>query len=916
MNKDYDIDKEHLEGFYGIEDMSVRVYNVCYNNQLKCLSDILKYYKINGSFQKLRNCGIKSNDELIAIVKKYNEGSDYKSKEETNCKEKVTDWNLNNELLIDLKLRGEISVYLYNLCIDNGLKFLWDILFFYKENHSFLSLKDFTDKSNEELIEIARKYWLRIGNNNKEISHDEIEVLKQESKDILLSNLRNNEEISVRSYNVCIDNDLHSLSDIILYYEREDSFLNLRNCGVKSNNELIELVNEYSGVISDKGKIITNTDETVLEEGFKDKALLILRKRREISVHSYDVCIENDLFSLSEIANFYKENYSFLSLRNCSKKSNNELIEIVKEYWQNIPKKDNKNNIEILSIYHDLSAEKKIMVSRYYDLLIQKLSVRANKVLVKTISIKKAIDLIEYLLVEKERLSGLINEKNVGIRTINEIIFTGNQLEILIHGLSKSNEYECNKVYLKIILNDVASDLNININDFVNSVLDINGKIKLFALINRLIINFEQTKKKRNEIISELFDDGEKAGKAKISKRLGVTIERVRQLLISKREEVKNQISFIKELNVDLLRNMFSLREQNYHIIDSRFVSEINKDENLTNNLDFYGLVCSQYFMDDFDVLIIESVKNIADKMESESSIKCIYLIKKELTNRYNFEAFYQSVKELIDSKVTQDCELHFKGYLDEYLNNDAKINNDIYEICESILYNGFDIVVSINGYIIIKRNTPKILEEYCYDLLERVGSPMTINEIFKELSLISDNKKIKPGSLQSRIHMRKDMFICFSRTSTYGLKKWEKDKENIRGGTIKEMVIEYLETKQYPVHVRELANYISKYRKNVTPKSIYANMKLDKYGYFIDYKCGFLGLKNQVYLDFKPNKIKGFLFTKDRLKEYNGYKLNDFINMFCKKYGYLKVQIESVVQEMQEDRKIIITAENKMVIL
>ena len=52
------------------------------------------------------------------------------------------------------------------------------------------------------------------------------------------------EEISVRSYNVCKYNELHSVSDLKKYYYKYKSFEKLRNCGRKSNEELIEICNK------------------------------------------------------------------------------------------------------------------------------------------------------------------------------------------------------------------------------------------------------------------------------------------------------------------------------------------------------------------------------------------------------------------------------------------------------------------------------------------------------------------------------------------------------------------------------------------------------------------------------------------------------------------------------------------------
>ena len=54
------------------------------------------------------------------------------------------------------------------------------------------------------------------------------------------------EPLSARSVNLCLYNDLHNLDDILNFYYDNDSFLKLRNCGVKSNNELISLCHKYA----------------------------------------------------------------------------------------------------------------------------------------------------------------------------------------------------------------------------------------------------------------------------------------------------------------------------------------------------------------------------------------------------------------------------------------------------------------------------------------------------------------------------------------------------------------------------------------------------------------------------------------------------------------------------------------------
>lgn len=60
-----------LKELSGIEKLDSRTYNICEDNDLTDLKTILQYFLENSSFKKLRNCGDKSNQELINICNKY-----------------------------------------------------------------------------------------------------------------------------------------------------------------------------------------------------------------------------------------------------------------------------------------------------------------------------------------------------------------------------------------------------------------------------------------------------------------------------------------------------------------------------------------------------------------------------------------------------------------------------------------------------------------------------------------------------------------------------------------------------------------------------------------------------------------------------------------------------------------------------
>jgi len=60
-----------INEIYRKVEINVRSYNICVDNRLNSLEDLKIFLKKHSTFKKLRNCGNKSNEELIAVCKKY-----------------------------------------------------------------------------------------------------------------------------------------------------------------------------------------------------------------------------------------------------------------------------------------------------------------------------------------------------------------------------------------------------------------------------------------------------------------------------------------------------------------------------------------------------------------------------------------------------------------------------------------------------------------------------------------------------------------------------------------------------------------------------------------------------------------------------------------------------------------------------
>jgi hypothetical protein len=192
---------------------------------------------------------------------------------------------------------------------------------------------------------------------------------------------------------------------------------------------------------------------------------------------------------------------------------------------------------------------------------------------------------------------------------------------------------------------------------------------------------------------------------------------------------------------------------------------------------------------------------------------------------------------------------------LNEFFNNNAvqNIAFEIQEKCKGIILLAQSTPVPSNikinnEYFIINRNTKKELYEYIYEILDERGKMKKVEEIYIEIKKKIPELNVSLESVRSTLQKDKERFVYFGRSSTYGLKKWENELDNFKGGTIRKMAIEYLNAFSSPKHISEISKHILKYRSNSNEYSILQNLKLEENGIFIFFINGYIGLSGKIY--------------------------------------------------------------------
>ncbi len=295
MNKQ---NKLPLDLFYSNNNLSKRAYDLCMINNIGYDEDLITYYNSNKSFIELKYCDQDLNVELIKFCKNYHD-IDIKEIESIQSEiiNKIFPSTLFDELEADSKVIEpisiksllrikELNVRTYNVCGGNDLMNTTDILNYYKKHHSFSSLHNCGVKSEKKLIELCKKI------DNNELHIEPFENQKPIDP-INIRALLENGELSVRTYNVCRNNDLMNTTEILNFYKKNKSFSQLHNFGEKSEKDLIDLCSKIeNNTLDTKSTKLANRNLLNID-GLDDSQIQILNSFIRKNINNYSVRANN-----------------------------------------------------------------------------------------------------------------------------------------------------------------------------------------------------------------------------------------------------------------------------------------------------------------------------------------------------------------------------------------------------------------------------------------------------------------------------------------------------------------------------------------------------------------------------------------------------------------------------------------------
>lgn len=604
----------------------------------------------------------------------------------------------------------------------------------------------------------------------------------------------------------------------------------------------------------------------------KDITLLKLWKSRNLSLRGFNVCQHLGFNTVRELSIFILRNRNNIEVMGCGEKIQKELMEIHNHF---LP--------ELLGIQEQFPVSPLVKKSRPLGRVRAKDNYFSTQAFASEPLILDLPEAKEGCQGYDEKYIKILVEKKfqkLRVRSKNALMhFFDNTLP----GKAEIWKYFIQNKFSAHKLRNVGSKTAIEIEGFVNAAVEIFNtirnegippvelaeiklkeitgmKISAPALLDKFsknempIISFAAKHLKELLHLNEIEETVIKNQWGLLDKLLSVDeiaerhllssgrIQQIRKRVINKVAQPLSKLSalmpFSKYETIFNNRTVLSIPEG---INDENINEEIAKTGNLFASFILPILFKSSYYCISANDHIEKPNKiQWYEKYKAHNKIKGVYLIKNTIVSREEVLNLYKKVFGLLC--LRQEEKLYIK--ISSLANQ--SIDDQVIEVVKFILENEFGISVE-RDFIVIPRNTPKLLYEYAEDALKQIGKPAHIGDIYAAVKTEYPGFKYSMSSLRSAIFRYKKIFISIGRTNTFGLKSWESEYENIKGGSINDIVAEFLNAIDKPCHISKIVRYVSKFR-SAKIRSISNMLRAGDNNRFVFFKDRYVGLKSKKY--------------------------------------------------------------------
>lgn len=564
-----------------------------------------------------------------------------------------------------------------------------------------------------------------------------------------------------------------------------------------------------------------------------------------IGVRSINVCGRGKLLTLQAILDYWYTHKTFLRLTNCGDKTESELTAICDKY-SNASIMIGRKMYSITEVVATFDPSKKVILNRHISFYSSTLDSPVKYAIARLLGEKQnAWELTEMLYCNESRLK---QRSGIAMASLPQLLKFRMDITSFVSILYQAEPSQFTIEYTKQIISIYYPEQPDKDDMFFEQLLDSNGKIKLFKLIDLLVRSRRLFAKNEKAVFPYVYTLTSKQ-LDECANEIALTKTRILQIKALLEDNLKSYFPFLDNMSL----NVFSFTDIELSgdliILDEKFALQNNEHAGVNFNAALYGAILS-IFVAPTHQLLTERIEIFPEsKRKSRKKLHWRYLIKNELFTTFNFNAFLNVFDGVTRERRFDEVTVSLLTWLEEFgIHKQDQRFSRIKSICEMIILHEYNLVLAPEGNWLLGANSRRTLVDAIYEVLNEVRKISTLESITALLTEKFPALKFTENSVRSTMLGQKSIFIAFSRTATYGLKKWEQEDPSIKGGTMRDIVNELLEKSPAPMHMNDVFTYILQFRET-SRHNMRVNLKDKREDRFVFFDGGYIGLKSKKYL-------------------------------------------------------------------
>lgn len=704
--------------------------------------------------------------------------------------------------------------------------------------------------------------------------------------------------ISVRTYNSLHYAGMDTLGEILDNIETPMDLLNIRNFGKKSYTEvdaiLNQMIREHKAVVPEQKEakfaalgetiigIITDAYNEVTAGETEVKAYLQAAYPQPCDMHELvmgdldNMLVVVEEYTLNEnleIRHSYKEFIELvLNKMEYTQKAENAIYVEYKRKSLNLAIKMENFSYEQISKYFLSPISRDYLEKTYQAQLESSLSVRSKNFAAKFLP--HFDDLIKYADEPLASYRNICPGQSM-MKTLTELFQFNQKFRRVFDRVSKLSDDEIQTEFLK---RDYPFLMNRQ-RQFVFDFIKEHNHAPLFFLMYHYLRLSENRSNKIYCLLNGIFD-GKKRTYYEIADAMNLSRERVRQIVYGTIEVQESALA--NNDGWDYYSELFGLP----------FIYEKTKE--------YVRLKEVEHLPADFEVFA-SLVKLKADFKAEDVEGHTILM-----NNNYSdlkLTDCLDTLFSIIDAKYSADTYVPIDGVLSTV---PEQLKPAMKELVKYITTEIYRVQITEDEKLYLPQNYIDIAEEL-YDILDKKGEPMHVEDIFKEFKTrYPDHKFTDPLQIKSYLFKHKHI-KAVGKTSCYALDSWE----GIYFGSIRDLLVDLLSDSDVPLHIDNLYDGVTEHYPKTTKASIAATMEDENFQRFVEFEGSYFGLTSKEYpAEFVPassvqrysfedrfQMFKDFIETYRRFPSYNG---GDNEASLMRWYYNIKTEVLSMTDEQR----------------